>query len=363
MNILSRTKRGIADLIPVESRRFLLYLFSLSNPYKDLSKDRKKIVIALAADYGNLGDVAITIAQKQFLQTYFPEYLIIELPISRTYRDLKALKSMLTPDDIVTLIGGGNTGSLYESTESQRRFVVSKLRKNRIVAFPQSTFYSTDKPNFLAKSESIFSAHKQLTFTARDKASFDFMSMNFRENNILYCPDIVLTLKKADNSVKRKKNKITLSVRSDKESALSSGQYKNLLTYLKKENYEIVFRDTELGRVHINAEARDQKLADIWDEYRSSSLVITDRLHGMIFSAITKTPCVAINNNNGKVLAAYNEWLNNLNHIIVLDEFDPILFQNAVISLIEKSSSGIDYPDLDDSFKLLFKEIEGPHHE
>lgn len=32
-------------------------------------KDKPKVIIGLAADYGNLGDVAITHAQKKYLKT------------------------------------------------------------------------------------------------------------------------------------------------------------------------------------------------------------------------------------------------------------------------------------------------------
>ena len=36
--------------------------------------------------------------------------------------------------------------------------------------------------------------------------------------------------------------------------------------------------------------------------------MITDRLHGMIFAYITNTPCIAIDNSNGKVKNFYKTW-------------------------------------------------------
>ncbi len=359
MNILSIAKSRVAKLIPEETRRQLLYSFSFSRPYRYLNKNTKKIIITLAADYGNLGDIAITVAQKKFLKDNFPDYSIIELPISRTYRDLKSLKSKLNREDIVTIIGGGNTGSLYESTESQRRFIIRKLWRNKIVAFPQSTYYDPEKGKYLLDSAKLYASHKNLIFSARDTFSYDFMRLNFQKNEILLCPDIVLSLRIANPNIMRTHNKATVSIRSDKESALSAAEREVLRNYLQDKKFSIVTKDTELGSVNINANIRDEKLADIWNEYMTSRLVVTDRLHGMIFCAITKTPCVAINNNNGKVLSAYKDWLNNLTHIAVLDEFNLQSFDSAVKSVIEISPAEVKYPRLEAKFIELARAIKG----
>ena len=45
-----------------------------------------------------------------------------------------------------------------------------------------------------------------------------------------------------------------------------------------------------------------------------ASIVLTDRLHGMIFSAITGTPCVASSNYNHKIKESY-EWIKYLPYI------------------------------------------------
>ena len=50
------------------------------------------------------------------------------------------------------------------------------------------------------------------------------------------------------------------------------------------------------------------------EEIRKTSLVITDRLHGMVFSAITATPCIAFSNYNHKIKGTY-EWLSYLTYI------------------------------------------------
>jgi pyruvyl transferase EpsI len=57
-------------------------------------------------------------------------------------------------------------------------------------------------------------------------------------------------------------------------------------------------------------------------------MVVTDRLHGMIFAAITNTPCIAMGNINGKVKSVYETWLSNNQYVKYannVDEFEQML--------------------------------------
>ena len=47
-------------LVPVRWKREALRLVSPFGPPADFPADRPRLIIALAADYGNLGDVALT---------------------------------------------------------------------------------------------------------------------------------------------------------------------------------------------------------------------------------------------------------------------------------------------------------------
>ena len=45
----------------------------------------------------------------------------------------------------------------------------------------------------------------------------------------------------------------------------------------------------------------EEKIEEMLKKYRKCQLVITDRLHGMIFATITSTPCIALGNYNHKI--------------------------------------------------------------
>ena len=54
-------------------------------------------------------------------------------------------------------------------------------------------------------------------------------------------------------------------------------------------------------------------------EFAGAKLVITDRLHGMVFCAITGTPCIVVDSKSPKVRGCY-EWIKNLDYIRFVDD-------------------------------------------
>jgi len=61
------------------------------------------------------------------------------------------------------------------------------------------------------------------------------------------------------------------------------------------------------------------------NELKKYKLVITDALHCMISCAISGTPCIALNNVNGKLEGIYNSWLKDLNYLKYVDSVKGIL--------------------------------------
>lgn len=75
------------------------------------------------------------------------------------------------------------------------------------------------------------------------------------------------------------------------------------------------------------------ELDNIWNNFKSSKVVITDRLHGMIFCAITKTPCVVLPNSNHKISGTYYNWLSELEFIQFVEEFEETTVLNLISNL------------------------------
>ena len=298
------------------------YLTSkISNNFFYIDNSKQKIVVALAADYGNLGDVAITYAQTKFLREKFPDAEVIDFPISKTFTEMKSLKRIIGPEDIITIVGGGNTGDMYDDIEFCRQFVINQFPNNRIICFPQTIDFSgiPSGRKALKKAIMVYGRHEKLSLSAREEKSFNKFSQLFINNRVVMAPDIVLSLDEADLTVCREG--VTFVLRADGEKSISESLQKELIEKVSA-NYSVRFNDTHVNKTKMSVKERKDELDTIWNVFRKSELVITDRLHGMIFCAITNTPCIAINNSNKKVAGVYNAWLKDSQTIRVMENFN-----------------------------------------
>lgn len=301
---------------------YIKYLLSSSkSSLFEKYKGKKKCIVCLAADYGNLGDVAITYAQEQYLGKIFPGYEIVDFPISKTLGNLKALKNICNADDIITIVGGGNMGDLYGDIELLRLMIVKVFPHNRIILFPQTIEYiDTSKNRFLYNlSKRIYNSHKNLLMCAREAVSYAKMKELYPHCNICLVPDIVMTLDKRSDTIKREDNIITLCVRNDKEKKKTALDEDLLKSQLIEQGYKLNVSDTHIGKSQMSMDERKTELRNIWDTFSKSKLVITDRLHGMIFAYITGTPALVLPNSNFKVEKCY-EWIRDCGYVEFIKE-------------------------------------------
>jgi pyruvyl transferase EpsI len=337
----------------MRTKLYLKYLVSFKNNYfSNIDKKNKKIVVTLAADYGNLGDVAITYAQTKFLKKYFTSAEIIDFPISKTFSHMKALKSIVNDNDIITIVGGGNSGDMYDDIEYCRQFVINQFPMNKIVCFPQTIDYSDTKTGLksLERSEKIYSKHKKLSISVREERSFRKYSQLFAKNRFILAPDIVLSLDESQIDANRKG--ITFVLRSDSEKKMNIVTQQKLIDMVSS-IYSVRFNDTHISKNKMSIEERKNELDKIWEVFRRSELVITDRLHGMIFCAITRTPCIAIDNSNNKVSGVYNSWLKKMTTIRVIENLNVDEILQLIEELLTTEIVNSSYFDVEEEFDDL----------
>lgn len=291
------------------------YFFSRKKKMPQFAISNKKIVIALAANYGNLGDVAITYAQKQFLKKNFPEYDVIEFEISKTFTWMKSLKPYIHQDDIITIVGGGNLGDLYDDIEFARQFIIFNFPKNKIVIFPQTiTFSKTLLGHIrLLWAKILYNAHKDLTIFVRESFSYEEYYTHFKR--IEKAPDIVMSMDYAE-PVGLKRDGITICFRDDKENGVNIHVKNRLVSEIKK-RYSVRIQDTHVG-IQNDLQKLYADLQNLITIFQKSRVVVTDRLHGMILSYITHTPCVALCGGNKKILGCY-QWIEKSNYIQLIE--------------------------------------------
>ena len=310
-------------------------------------KNKKKIIHILTPLHGNMGDQAIVYATNKYLKDNFSDYEIIEIYRRDIYKYMKAIKKVVNPDDLIVLIGGGNMGNLWIDEERDRRFVIKNFPNNKIISMPQTISFTPDvdgKKEFL-KTQEIYNKNKNLILISREKTSYNIMNENFKRKNVILNPDTVLYLHNTIHDDKFKREYIMTCLRNDKESVIGSNKEK-LITDLKRNYGQVVEFDTVINKT-VTKDEREKELNKMFDKFLKSKVVITDRLHGMVFCAITKTPCIVTKSLDHKVTGTY-QWIKDLNYIRLVESIE---FEN-IQPIIEELSSIKEKNDI--NFKEMY---------
>ncbi len=292
-----------------------------------------KAFVFLSADYGNIGDLAISAAQGDFLESHLPGYMPVHIPISKTRVYLRSIKKQIRADDIVTIIGGGNLGVMYPDIEELRQLVIRSFPKNRIVCFPQTLDWENSKVSERALQQivKVYSKHPDIHVFARESVTHSKLQQLFNAHKnvkIGLVPDIVMsaTAKALGAEETVAPTGIIRCLRNDKESALSTEQYAALDSVIEKTGLEVTVTDTHAGGSSLSPSICAELLAEKLTQFRSAKLVVTDRLHGMILCLLSGTPCLVLPNSNHKIRQTWLDWLQEHPRIIFIEptEFDEI---------------------------------------
>lgn len=297
-------------------------LLGFKNKYKRGNK--RKVWIFLGADYGNLGDVAITLFQEEFLKRKFSDYEVVTIPISQTIAAIPQVKRIIDSDDIVTIVGGGNISDLYGDIEFLRQRVIRSFPHNKMISFPQSIYLTEteDGERERRRIAKIYGAHKNLLILMRDIVSFQRMKQILPDADVKMAPDIVMSADCRSN--KPRKKQLILCLRNDKEAANQSIDIvEPFIPDMKRQGYDVVRQDTQIDGRLIKEDGGEVHVQRFLKELSASSLMITDRLHGMIFAFITGTPAIVLDNSTGKVSATY-EWIKDCGYIHFINKGETI---------------------------------------
>ena len=259
---------------------------------KSWNTGKKKAVVIGTPEHDNIGDHAIALAEEQFISHYFGSYDILEVPIDR-WRSYKfTMCRHIKPNDLVFITGGGNLGSIYLEDEKLKRYVVSHFRSNRITIFPQTAYYSDTREgkNELNKTRAVFGKHDKLLICARENKSYEYIQDAFPSNEHICCPDMVFFLTtKVDSNLRKD---VGICFRADAESSIGSVVTEDI--ELEVSQRFTIKHFYTAGQKKISYMDREQAVTSILQEVSGFELVITDRLHGMIFAIITNTPCFVL---------------------------------------------------------------------
>jgi len=298
--------------------------------YKQMcQKNPRTVFLLMTPQHENLGDHAIALAETEFLKQHGIDYMEITGAVLDHFRNNRIL-SLMNGCPIV-MQGGGYLGTLWPESEVVFREILKENPKSKIFLFPNTIFYeqTPEGQQSFAESKKLYGAHKNLYLYAREKISFEMMRSAYK--NVKLIPDMVFSLNKSD--LQGSRCGCILSLRQDHERTRSEEQEQEILRQAKTLFGDQVRHSDMIAQRCIAVEEREAAVNAKLAEFASSRLVITDRLHGMVFCAITGTPCIVLNSKSPKVRGCY-EWIRDLEYIRFVEDASQIA--DAYRSIPEK---------------------------
>lgn len=308
---------GIKQRIPMGIKNVLkarLFRWTLQHQTRKIRRKYQRCIFFISTPtHGNLGDQAIVYAQYKLISDMGMGKQILEITAKQYEIYKKKIVKCVKSKDVIVIDGGGNLGTLWVNVEYKIRDIIKKFPDNKILIFPNTIFYHKNEMGQyeLQQSISIYGTHKNLHILAREKGSYEIMKQAYQNIDILLTPDIVLYLQQEQFDFNRKD--VLICMRTDHEKCVSEKEIEKIEQLLGDKNIVYHYTSTIIDRA-ISKENREMELMKKWMEFSQSKLVITDRLHGMIFAAITGTPCIAFDNVSGKVKGVY-QWIQYLPYI------------------------------------------------
>lgn len=286
-----------------------------------LKYKRNKVVLILSPQYLNYGDHLIAKAEIDYLKRLTGKKPV---DINLSFYQLwpQTVFNSIKKDDVVIVTGGGYIGDLWPDSHKTVVDVINRFSDNTIIFAPQTTYFNDLKSDAVKSFSDIVKEQGLCYFFSRESNTENLL----KEIGIqsITVPDFALLFQLTTKPKDRCKY-ISFCLRNDCESILSSGTYDRLKNQLSC--FGLPFHNIIMAKEHCEIPTwfRDVFIRDKINEYSKSKLVITDRLHSMIFCAIVGVPCVAMDNSSHKISGVY-KWIKDLNYIALANSENEILF-------------------------------------
>ena len=318
-----------------------------------IGNERKRFFLFMLPEHGNMGDYVIGYAEQLFLKKYFPEYDLISVTKNEWIFLYEDIKKLVHCEDVIFISGGGYFGNIWYDSSEICKEIVREFPQNQKIFFPNNLTYkegiSVDNQD-LMEDLKWYKEQPNTHFFFRTYNSYEFCKEWL---NCYYSPDIALSLK-IKKEPNREATDILLCLRSDEEK--SFGKTEELKSILDKCQRKYDQIDIHLKQYIAQDEGWDC-LKNLIDIIQNHSVLITDRLHGMILATISNVPCIAFDNSTHKVSGVY-EWLKDRENVRMvtanrIEDIDKILMEVEKISVSEYDG----LPEAFDAMSEIIKRI------
>jgi pyruvyl transferase EpsI len=279
---------------------------------------KRKILLLGTPGHSNIGDAAIAAGEYEFIKRYFPEYTLIEIDAYHMDEQYIFLQSVVGSDDLIFIHGGGNLGDLYPAEELLRRRIINDFPNNRIVILPQTVYFGNTEQSKheLSVSSEVYNRHKDLILFTRGASSLDFVREHFGNVKSFDSLDMAMLLRREFNF--EREGILTCIRDANDESGIDDDTRKDIYAVVAQfdEHFE---KTNNLYEQNISSQMRNLAINEELKKFARHKIAVTDRLHGMLFAVITKTPCVAISAKTQKIREFYAHFTDS-NAVFFIDK-------------------------------------------
>lgn len=348
--VLDHMKAFVNTASAVEAK--MIAKISIGRLSFDLQPGKKRRIVFFALPcFDNLGSHAIRYATEKYLEAYTEKdeaAQLFQVGGWDTVPGIKSLKRVVGPEDVIILQGGGNLGNRYDCEEIFRRKVVRAFRNNRIIILPQTVCYTDDEEGRQEREadRKVFDKCRDLIIFARDRHSESLLRKYFSVR-VIPMKDMVLSLGNVEEKERRKG--ILLALRSDRKSCLNGEDKEEILRVCRQFSDDVFVTDTSIHRELKEAES-EETLRKKWQLFSGRDLIVTDRLHGMLFSVITGSPCIVIGAMNAKLKDTFRT-INDCRYIYFLEDMNDL--EETVREILKGERLQHRVPDYSSNFRKL----------
>ncbi len=314
---------NIKNILTGKSTRSYIFFQYWKRVFSILFCFRNKVYIVCHPVHPNLGDQAQLMCTDLWLKENFPQHKIIHLGYFTTTLNygpfkwllINTLSSLITicimkiksrPNDIFI----GHSGYFFVDHHNGYKAFMDIIRyfpKHRMIIFPQTiNFYTPYIKRYIYK---FFKKASNVTLLCRDEVSYNKAKDLFPQIKLLLYPDIVTSLI-GTRTYSNKREGILFCMRDDIEAYYKPEEINNLMNKfegIRKEKIDTTLHNITRKEMDSNRESIINKMIEKIASYK---VVITDRYHGTIFSAIASTPVIVISSADHK-LSSGVKWFPN----------------------------------------------------
>lgn len=265
----------------------------------------------------NAGDHAQTYAILKKLKTEFKDFEVKHCPAHQISDDyLKRLSKKIRDRDIVLVNSNGDFGDQYAdngtSMSNLRRRIARHLKNNRVIYLPSTVSYSDIEPSscWIEEDRKLFS-NVMHTLLCRESGSLEILNRigikaEFYPDPVLWMRDFGIEKSKVAG---HKKKALVMLRPPQMESSITQATHEEIAEALSKKGYSITTSDLNYLKHPLYFNMYRKYFRNLAEDLTDFDLIVTDRMHAMIFASLCNIACIAISNAIPHKIDSYKKLL------------------------------------------------------